>query len=92
VTDASVIAETARACQGLFHDHGTRSRSQIRIEATPTVARHAGEQRPRRRAERYQAFLDKVRGRDDVSFALVVGLLGAETHRRADVKAALAGQ
>ena len=40
----------------------------------------------------YQSFLDKVRGRDDVSFALVVGLLGAETHRRADVKAALAGQ
>jgi ferritin-like protein len=42
--------------------------------------------------EAYQAFLDKVRGRDDVSFALVVGLLGAETHRRADVMAALAGQ
>jgi ferritin-like protein len=41
--------------------------------------------------EAYQAFLDKVRGRDDVSFALVVGLLGAETHRRADVMAALAG-
>jgi ferritin-like protein len=40
----------------------------------------------------YQAFLDKVRGRDDVSFALVVGLLGAETHRRADAVAALAGQ
>ncbi len=40
----------------------------------------------------YQAFLDKVRGRDDVSFALVVDLLGAETHRRADVLAALAGQ
>jgi ferritin-like protein len=40
----------------------------------------------------YQAFLDKVRGRDDVSFALVVDLLGAETHRRADVTAALAGQ
>ena len=40
----------------------------------------------------YQAFLDKVRGRDDVSFALVVSLLGAETHRRADVLAALAGQ
>jgi ferritin-like protein len=40
----------------------------------------------------YQAFLDKVRGRDDVSFALVVGLLGAQTHRRADVMAALAGQ
>jgi len=40
----------------------------------------------------YQAFLDMVRGRDDVSFALVVGLLGTETHRRADVTAALAGQ
>jgi hypothetical protein len=39
----------------------------------------------------YQAFLDKVRGRDDVSFALVVGLLAAETHRRADITAALAG-
>jgi ferritin-like protein len=42
--------------------------------------------------EAYQAFLDKVRGRDDVSFALVVGLLAAETHRRADAQAALAGQ
>ena len=40
----------------------------------------------------YQDFLNKVRGRDDVSFALVVSLLGAETHRRADVTAALAGQ
>jgi len=40
----------------------------------------------------YQAFLDRVRGHDDVSFALVVGLLGAETHRRADIIAALAGQ
>jgi ferritin-like protein len=40
----------------------------------------------------YQAFLDTVRGRDDVSFALVVGLLAAEAHRRADVMAALAGQ
>ena len=39
----------------------------------------------------YQAFLDTVRGRDDVSFALVVGLLAAEAHRRADVIAALAG-
>ncbi len=38
----------------------------------------------------YQAFLDRVRGHDDVSFALVVGLLAAETHRRADVEAALA--
>jgi ferritin-like protein len=40
----------------------------------------------------YQAFLDRVRGRDDVSFALVVGLLAAEAHRRADAQAALAGQ
>jgi len=40
----------------------------------------------------YQDFLDKVRGRDDVSFALVVDLLAAETHRRADAQAALAGQ
>jgi ferritin-like protein len=39
----------------------------------------------------YQAFLDQIRGRDDVSFALVVGLLAAETHRRADIAAALAG-
>lgn len=39
----------------------------------------------------YQDFLDTVRGRDDVSFALVVDLLAAETHRRADVVAALAG-
>jgi hypothetical protein len=40
----------------------------------------------------YQAFLDKARGRDDVSFALVVDLLAAETHRRADIMAALAGR
>jgi len=40
----------------------------------------------------YQAFLDKIRGRDDVSFALVVGLLATETHRRADVAGALARQ
>ena len=40
----------------------------------------------------YQAFLDKVRGRDDVSFALVVGLLAAEAHRRADAISALASQ
>jgi len=39
----------------------------------------------------YEEFLDKVRARDDVSFALVVGLLGAESHRRADILAALAG-
>ena len=37
----------------------------------------------------YQAFLEEVRGRDDVSFALVVGLLAAEEHRRADAAAAL---
>jgi ferritin-like protein len=40
----------------------------------------------------YQEFLDAVRARDDVSFALVVDLLAAETHRRADAQAALAGQ
>ena len=40
----------------------------------------------------YREFLDKVRDRDDVSFALVVGLLAAEAHRRADAQAALAGQ
>ena len=40
----------------------------------------------------YQAFLDTVRGRDDVSFALVVSLLAAEAHRRADAMAALADQ
>lgn len=40
----------------------------------------------------YQEFLDKVRGHDDVSFTLVVGLLAAETHRRADAQAALAGK
>jgi ferritin-like protein len=39
----------------------------------------------------YQVFLDTVRARDDVSFALVVDLLAAETHRMADAKAALAG-
>jgi ferritin-like protein len=38
----------------------------------------------------YQAFLDQVRARDDVSFALVVTLLDAETHRHADAQAALA--
>ena len=38
----------------------------------------------------YQDFLDQVRGRDDVSFALVVALLTAEAHRRADIEAALA--
>jgi len=38
----------------------------------------------------YQSFLDKVRSRDDVSFALIVRLLAAETHRRADIEAALA--
>jgi ferritin-like protein len=40
----------------------------------------------------YQDFLDKTRGRDDLSFALVVNLLATETHRRSDVQAALAGQ
>ena len=38
----------------------------------------------------YEAFLDKVRGTDDVSFHLVLELLAAETHQRADIQAALA--
>jgi hypothetical protein len=38
----------------------------------------------------YQAFLGAVRGQDDVSFALVVKLLAAESHRRADAAAAMA--
>jgi ferritin-like protein len=35
----------------------------------------------------YQAFLDLVRGHDDISFSLVVGLLERETHRRANAEA-----
>ena len=38
----------------------------------------------------YEAFLDKVRGTDDVSFHLVLELLAAETHQRTDIQAALA--
>ena len=38
----------------------------------------------------YEAFLDKVRGTNDVSFHLVLELLAAETHQRADIQAALA--
>ena len=36
----------------------------------------------------YEAFLDQVRGTDDVSFHLVLELLAAETHQRADIQAA----
>jgi hypothetical protein len=39
----------------------------------------------------YEAFFDDVRGKDDVSFHLVLELLGAETHRKAGIEAALAG-
>ena len=39
-----------------------------------------------------QAFLGMMRGWDEVSFALVVGLLAAGAHRRADAMAARAGQ
>jgi hypothetical protein len=39
-----------------------------------------------------QVFLDMMRGRDEVSFALVAGLLAVGAHRRADAMAALAGQ
>jgi hypothetical protein len=38
----------------------------------------------------YEAFLDQVRGTDDLSFHLVLDLLAAETHQRADLQAALA--
>jgi ferritin-like protein len=38
----------------------------------------------------YEAFLDQVRGTDDLSFHLVLDLLAAETHQRADIQAALA--
>ena len=39
----------------------------------------------------YGAFLERVRGRDDVSHRLVVGLLEKEAHRESDIEAALAG-
>jgi ferritin-like protein len=38
----------------------------------------------------YQDFLDQVRGRDDISFHLVLKLLAAETHRMAGIEAVLA--
>ena len=38
----------------------------------------------------YEAFLNRVRGTDDLSFHLVLDLLAAETHQRADLQAALA--
>ena len=40
----------------------------------------------------YEAFLNRVRGTDDLSFHLVLDLLAAETHQRADLQAALADQ
>jgi len=40
----------------------------------------------------YQDFLNQARGPDAVSFALVVGLLAAAAHRRADIEAALTRQ
>jgi hypothetical protein len=38
----------------------------------------------------YEAFLNQARGTDDLSFHLVLDLLAAETHQRADLQAALA--
>jgi hypothetical protein len=38
----------------------------------------------------YQTFLEQVGGTGDISFPLVVGLLGKEVHREAEVTAALA--
>lgn len=40
--------------------------------------------------EAYQDFLDLVRAKDDVSYHLVVKLLAAELHRRAEIEATLA--
>ena len=37
----------------------------------------------------YGAFLDRVRGNDELSYQLVLGLLGDEVHREADIEAAL---
>ena len=39
----------------------------------------------------YGDFLERVRGRDEISHRLVVGLLEKEVHREADLQAALAG-
>lgn len=36
----------------------------------------------------YQTFLEQVRGSDDISFPLVVDLLGKEVHREAEVATA----
>jgi hypothetical protein len=37
----------------------------------------------------YEQFLARVRDTDPVSHQLVTGLLAAETHRRADIEAAM---
>ena len=37
----------------------------------------------------YGAFLDRVRGNDELSYRLVLGLLGDEVHREAEIEAAL---
>ncbi len=37
----------------------------------------------------YGAFLDWVRGNDELSYRLVLGLLGDEVHREAEIEAAL---
>jgi ferritin-like protein len=39
----------------------------------------------------YQRFLDEVRGKDDLSFHLVLTLLAAETRRKTDIEAAMSG-
>ncbi len=36
----------------------------------------------------YGAFLDRVRGNDELSYRLVLGLLGDEVHREAEIEAA----
>jgi ferritin-like protein len=39
--------------------------------------------------EAYQQFLNEIRGRDDLSFHLVLKLLATDTHRKADLEAVL---
>lgn len=39
--------------------------------------------------EAYQQFLNDIRGRDDISFHLVLKLLAIDTHRKADIEAVL---
>jgi ferritin-like protein len=39
----------------------------------------------------YNAFLERLRGRDDITYALVLKLMSAEVHRDAETRAVLSG-